>query len=541
MPAPFSPFPLSQPASPLSPHRAEAIGRLDLYVAAAAANASDRNDGSLEYPLATFGELLRRLEYLCRSAAGAPVVVHMGSGTYAWTRTLQDLRLRAPFVIIGDGAGQPGDDGFVDVLGSTAAAVGSSANGVAAAGLTIDDLVDYSIVIESGAAAGDRRSIARNSATLIMPASPFSAAVAAGDLYRVVRSGVIVTAPVPVGGGVLGWSPVAISGVGSPELVNPGASGNGVIAPNPAALFLVNLTIDNPGTVDGNGSRFQIIDSAVTLAGVRFDGAAASGLFRVAADGASQVMAGLDSYSTVPLFRVLADLGIAPNPTAWAGWGVAAVGTGTATNVSFEPAFFAGFLNVYATAATTGASPLNGIHWLLFGGSMRAVTVGSNQNGSFSIRDQSLLIARPNVNTPLRIAGLAGSTRAAALRVQGGSRAGFLNTTFQFTANGSVIAACNTETGAGPLLDGGIVALVSGIVFEIDANVRNCVVAQGGGKVYWDSLPTVTGGPPTVAQATITQSSTGGAAVVSTTFAGLADGAVAVNPDGSGTILGRLQ
>ena len=63
---------------------------------------------------------------------------------------------------------------------------------------------------------------------------------------------------------------------------------------------------------------------------------------------------------------------------------------------------------------------------------------------------------------------------------------------------------------------------------------------MSGGRVYWDEIPTIVG-TLTGGQAVITQSSTAGAAVAPspTTFAALADGVVVVNPDGSGTILGR--
>lgn len=93
----------------------QTTSRIDLYVAPNAAAASDLNVGtSPSLPLATLDAAFDIVGQY--SFVRHPIVVHLASGTYNWDLDLAFAFLAAPVVIIGDGAGQEGDDGFVELL-----------------------------------------------------------------------------------------------------------------------------------------------------------------------------------------------------------------------------------------------------------------------------------------------------------------------------------------------------------------------------------------------------------------------------------------
>ena len=173
--------------SPLPPG-----SNVDLYVSAA--NGNDANDGltpatakatlASAYTVAIFLASTLLPRGLC--------VIHMGSGTYAWSP------MPFPLTILGDGAGQPGDTGF------TVVATGTSAAGTNATGLTLAAPVTANLyrglTLEwtSGAASGHRLSIRDNTTTVITPVEvagyPTSTIdPGVGSNFSIVRTAVIFT------------------------------------------------------------------------------------------------------------------------------------------------------------------------------------------------------------------------------------------------------------------------------------------------------------------------------------------------------------
>lgn len=532
MPVPPPPwFPADEPGAvtPYCPTRSEVIKPLDIYVDAV--DGDDQNDGSQAHPLATLDELLRRLQILARVNQNAPVRCHFGSGTYAWTRTLGPTALASPIAFIGDGAGRPGDDGTTNLLDPTAATAGSTnAATVGTASWTVDEWVDATIEILTGPAAGDRRTIVANSATSITPSTAFSAAVAAGNLFRIFVPTVFITPPASTSPIFL--STPAISGVGAPQVIFPGASS---WTPSPQACLLVNLTftLDDATTA----RQLSICDSAVQFYGVRCQSLAGS--LQLLADCDSQVQAGVDGRfnAGAPRAVIPAALGLAPSATAWVGWGLSCVYAPAVADI--QAVNFAGFLNYYSQRVTTGGGVWTGVQWTLLGGCFRSIIVNANFNGAFSFRGGSQVVCRGNATaTPVRWQATGGEARAACVRAVGGSRLGFQNTTIEITLAGSVVAAHGPESGNSLFIEGGTISLLSGVTLTLDAACRQHAVAMGGGRVYFDNTPTVVG-TPVVNQCVITLNSTGGAAIADSTFAALTDGLLIFNPDGSGTLIGR--
>src|SRR5690606_13149041 len=157
---------------------------LDIYVST---TGSARNDGySPEKPVATLNHAFSLIPEHVKHR----VTIHIASGTYEWTTGLNGKFLNEHIVIVGDGAGQDGDDGFTELIAPTAAAASSSQTVVKSSGLVANAYRGKTIEILTGAAAGDRRTIHSNTATDIVPVRQFTAAVTAGDLYRVIEPAV---------------------------------------------------------------------------------------------------------------------------------------------------------------------------------------------------------------------------------------------------------------------------------------------------------------------------------------------------------------
>lgn len=508
--------------------------QFDFYVAPNAANASDANPGTLAEPLATLDEAKRRVTPVCRYNQ-SPVIIHLESASYTWTETLENLPLGAPLVIVCDGAGQAGDDGFVEILPSTVAAALSTQFlvDVTGGGLTVDALVGDTIEILTGAAAGDRRTISANSASTITPTSRFTAAVAPGDTFRVVRSGATITTP--TNRSAFGNPLPMISGVGVGGDIEGVATFNyGPGVSNPSMLLLVNLTFLPPA---GSNPEVAIFRSFVAMAGVSFVQGAT--LYKLAADDQTVLQAGFDrQFLAFTEFLMPLALGLAPNATAWTGWGLDV----QTANLIVAPQVLVKHLLGFIAFQGPTQWVIPGVAWRLFGGRFRA-TAPATDNGFLFVSEGSQLVIRAlEAALPVIISAEGGENRAACLRAVGGSVVSIHNVRFEMTTNGVCVVAHGDETSLHPFLQAGTISLITGVTFLIDANVRGCAVAQTGGRIYWDANPTVSGGPPTVGQAYLTQSATGGAPVAPspTTFAALGDGVVVANPDLSGTLVGKI-
>lgn len=501
----------------------------DLYVAPSDPAASDANAGTTPTaPLATFDRAIELLNAQVRFAV--PCTVHLASDSYTWNETLQNLSLDRPVTIICDGAGQPGDDGFTELRASAAAAAGSNQTLVVdpVGGMTVNAFQGKTILITSGAAAGDRRTVRNNTAADFVPCQRFSAAVAPGDSFRIVEPGALITTP--SNGGVALASKYAVRGVGTPSTI--GNVGNDARRrENLSALLLANVSLRIP---TGSAQELLFGNSQIFFAGVTIasTGGSSAG---IAADQQSDIVAGLDALlGTFSQFILPFTLGLATSRTSWVGWGLSLLRSGGL--LSFRPQRFIGFL-VWQVTSTTGLTIPN-VDWFLAGGELNN-DGAVNFNGAFRVAELSrVMLYGSEVPTAMRVISTGGDNRSAALRVIGGSHVGCINTELRMTGAGAAVAVHGSESTTDHFLDAGTLSLVSGITIE---GARACVVVMTGGRAYWDDLPTVVG-VPTIGEAVITQSATNGAAVPPspTTFAALGDGAVIVNPDGSGTTLGRI-
>lgn len=179
--------------------------------------------------------------------------VHMASGTYSSPRLRS---LKGPVVFVGDGAGQPGDDGLTVELAPAAAGVGTGASTIV--GVFAPGAFDgFAIQMLSGAAIGQRRTIVETTATDLIPIRDFDPAPAAGDSYRVVSPAIIWDSFfsgdrfIQDCGSPMPQSPLALSIMGPFQLGG-----------YQEALHLVNVRFDN-----GGGGSTLIVNSHVALWG----------------------------------------------------------------------------------------------------------------------------------------------------------------------------------------------------------------------------------------------------------------------------------
>lgn len=180
-----------QQYKPKAPGSFQQFARIDLYVSDV--NGSDDNDGlASSSPLKTLaaatGKLSHVLDY--------PVVIHLGKhggDGYSWP-TVGPLLNRSRVWIIGDGAGQDGEDGFTELKASSAATAGTNRNKVVSTSLSANAFLGKTIEILDGAAAGDRRTIRDNTTTDINVCVKFtSPGPSSGDSFRIVEPEVDIT------------------------------------------------------------------------------------------------------------------------------------------------------------------------------------------------------------------------------------------------------------------------------------------------------------------------------------------------------------
>jgi hypothetical protein len=158
---------------------------VDLFVAT---SGDDSNPGtSPSAPLATYNRAVELVEL--SQPCSAPIVVHIATGTYAMHRPVPAPTGSAPVIVVGDGAGQPGDDGLNVIATGVATAV-SAESVLTTSGLTADAYQHLTVEVLTGAAAGSRRRVRNNTTTEIVPTAPFSAAIGIGDEYRIVAPAV---------------------------------------------------------------------------------------------------------------------------------------------------------------------------------------------------------------------------------------------------------------------------------------------------------------------------------------------------------------
>lgn len=294
--------------------RSATAARVDLYVSDI--NGDDANEGTeTAAPIKTVIEAEKRIAD--NVARGAPVVIHLGKhgGSGYDLATLLDRLLHAGVSVIGDGAGQPGEDGFTVLRAEEAAESGSgSGKVVTSGGMSTDEFEGKTVEITSGNAKGDRRTIQSTTATDIFPATRFSAAVSSGDTFRVVEPSVEIRAgqrnedihnyDLMIGGGGKRRA-FADTASGSPAL-------NGI-------NFRLIAASDNINRVD------IALDGHVRLFGV--EGKTASGA-PLSFSGPGTLDIGHDSMNpgNNPRAQLAVDIFGEQDEKNWLGWGVSNIG-----------------------------------------------------------------------------------------------------------------------------------------------------------------------------------------------------------------------
>lgn len=164
----------------------------ELHIYVSAANGNDNNDGlTAATPVATLTRAYQIMPY----ALAAPCVVHLGSGTYAAASLdgRAQVGVNARIWLYGDGAGQAGDDGFVEQRAPELAQSGSGTQVVVTTGgMVAGAHAGQTIEIVSGPGAGERRMIGENTTTDIIPLADFATAPTTASTFRIVSTGIFI-------------------------------------------------------------------------------------------------------------------------------------------------------------------------------------------------------------------------------------------------------------------------------------------------------------------------------------------------------------
>jgi hypothetical protein len=286
-----------------------AVNSKHIYLSAA--NGNDVNTGVISAsPVAT----TVRAFGLIPGVISGPVVIHVGDGSYDWSKLPRPVQLNsdARIWIIGDGAGV--GDGFSVVATDTAGA-GTSANQIVTTALSplLNAYQSYTLEMTSGSANGYRRTITENTAgasSVLSPARQFEQQdgftlvnPAPGDTFRIVRPAALFTS--------IAGEATLFGGIGSGDAWAP--------------LMLVNLAFDT------NDGRVSIDDCTVYGAGIEWRGSNHPHMTNVRGSfGAWDHI--LDAYYTVPFSYSMSvakaawfnDIGLGTgleNLAKWRGWG----------------------------------------------------------------------------------------------------------------------------------------------------------------------------------------------------------------------------
>jgi len=321
---------------------------LHLYLSAT--NGNDANDGLTP---ATAVATLARVYSLILGSTGttylttAPIVVHVGSGSYLYTPTpplLEQLEQSAMLVFWGDGAGQPGEDGWARVSAPLTCDVGTTgAQFVSAAPFAVDAWREYSVRFLDGPCAGYLRLVRNNSTNTIFPVAstnylgPYEPAP--GDTMEIVR---------PAARFVLQQPTTYLNG--APSITQP-------------TLALVNIGFDF-----GADFELRISGGNVVMFGVEAGDPASSDNKNgdLVLDG-STVNAGQTFMTTPALDELYAALGIADRTTEWWGWGLSCAEPA----LSGQRCSFVGHLTTRDLSSFSNEVWGSQSYWQCWGGSFR--------------------------------------------------------------------------------------------------------------------------------------------------------------------------
>jgi hypothetical protein len=301
----------------------------DLYVAA---SGNDANDGlTPATAVATLGGALSKLPiYLSPpETSSALLATHLTfhlADPISWETiaSLCQLTANAQITVWGDGAGQPGNDGFTEVATGVAAVTNTDVILTAAAPFpAADSYQNMFVEILTGNAAGDIRVIQTNTTNDLTPVCAFSNAVAPGDTFRITTPRVVID----VSGGAVLAASIGKSGV--------------------LPINLINLEFQ------GDTEYLSFAGCNVLAYGVR--------LTDVYIDSSeSSIFAGTtpENMGNAPVPSLWDILGISDKGTAWMGWGIATntdwINLGYNLNGSADTSFFAGFLSSLASINVSG-------------------------------------------------------------------------------------------------------------------------------------------------------------------------------------------
>lgn len=286
--------------------------RIDLYVRDDIGN--DSNPGTIELPLKTLAAAEAKLP----DVIAHPSIIHLGAhpeGGWIWPLFRARVLQGSHIIVIGDGAGKSGDDGFTEIVPPTAALAGSGVKAVVSSGLDDSPCNGYgaycgcTIEILTGDAAGDRRSIKKNSTTQYVPSVAFSSAVAAGDSYRVVRPSIQIAYTI---------HGMAVD-CGTPWSSEDETQWYGLNIIHGSYLVLVNLIFGDPSYY----FELFIEHSGILLLGCEVNTLCymhGSGVFRIGVETGfwGNLFEDTPYNEGVPLGR---DLFSTPHSTSWSGWG----------------------------------------------------------------------------------------------------------------------------------------------------------------------------------------------------------------------------
>ncbi len=295
-------------------------GAIDMYVSGL--NGDDTYDGiSAATPMATVEEALRRLTGY--DSIRKPVRIHVGRNTADAAYAIIDMVYpslngpRGSIVIIGDGAGQAGEDGFSQLLAAQASGGGSTTSVIEGSAASINLYQGKTLVVTSGTAIGARRTILANTTTTytVQAITDF----VAGDSFRVVEPAITLA----VDGGDNEHNRL-VQGQGR---LTPTGSLGGVTGEVAGinAIYLVNFKTSSP--------NFTVIqDAAVCMFGMQL--ADAVPVFHNAT-----VLAGCNTVSgtTEKLDDIMGIVGL--GVTAWNGWGAMVVDGATELRVAQRTTF----------------------------------------------------------------------------------------------------------------------------------------------------------------------------------------------------------
>lgn len=365
-------------------------GVLDLYVSGV--NGSDSNDGlTTATPLLT----LTRAEQLIPDVVNHSVRIHLGAhnvitGGYVLP-TFRERTLRANIHVIGDGAGQAGAAGIFETELDAAQVAQAGTTPLAVVGTYGADRQGKTIVVDSGAAAGFRRTIRDTTETAGTLVPMFSIlGFAPGDTFRVIEpsislliSDVAATGAQQLmqrngGGGTAGLNQVTIRGTG---------------------LFFWNVR--KQAAIGATGSvSLNAVGGYLGYGGVEFAGA-----------GTNPAPA-----TTVPNFNVYEGTSF-----------VAGFDSGTFATLLPDAAGLVGFQTPYVDGIVVGVAPSSALAWYGWGWSHWGSSLSFNTRGASTVQTfaclnaTSLIGAGGKCNFSGRANALFGARDSSFIFVGGGS------------------------------------------------------------------------------------------------------------------------